>query len=68
MFVERCVELVLLSVKRASSTFGQKGLNEFVCRYVFVEVNAYIVSVYVSFCMFLGSMWDNICNYRYVLR
>ena len=53
MFVERCVELnlVLLSVKRASSTFGQKGLNEFVCRYVFVEVNVYVISVYVSFCV-----------------
>ena len=56
MFVERCVELVLLSVKRASSTFGQKGLNDFVCRYVFVEVNAYIVSVYVSFCMVLETV------------
>ena len=56
MFVERCVELVLFSVKRASSTFGQKGLNEFVCRYVFVEVNAYIVSVYVSFCVVRESM------------
>ena len=48
MFVERCVELVLLSVK--------KRLNEFVCRYVFVEVNAYIVSAYVSLCMVLESM------------
>ena len=56
MFVETCVELVLFSVKRASSTFGQKGLNEFVCRYVFVEVNAYVVSVYVSFCVVRESM------------
>ena len=56
MFVERCVELVLFSVKRTSSTFGQKGLNEFVCRYVFVEDNTYIVNVYVSFCMVLESM------------
>ena len=57
MFVERCVELVLLSVKRTSSTFGQKGLYECVCRCVFMEDNAYIVNVYVSFCMVLESIY-----------
>ena len=35
-------------------------LNEFVCRYVFVEVNAYILSAYVSFCMVLASMYSRI--------
>ena len=56
MLVERWVEVVLLSVKSASSTFGQKGLNEFVCSYVFLEVNAYVVTVYVSFCVVRESM------------